>query len=373
MEVRLKDYEWFLPFQVSICMRPTLIVYDNIFLEHKPWFPHPENPNRLKIALKGLEEHGILNNRYVSIVKPSKGDLDLVYKVHVKGYVDYVLRLSRKAPAEIDPDTYVSEKTLEVALYAIGALIRIHNEYLDKGVSAGVALVRPPGHHAGKAGKALGAPTQGFCIFNNIAILAKYLLDKWYRRIAIIDIDVHHGNGTQEIFWTEPRVLHIDFHQDPLTLYPGTGFPEDIGEGEGEGTKVNIVLPINSGDDLYLDALELAIAILEQFKPQVILFSAGFDAYVDDGLADMRITSNAFYEIPNRIIRELKPPLTIASLEGGYSRGLSRGLPAFVATMIGIDNPVIDEPTRTLRSTTRSRFHEYMRTLRRVLREYWDI
>lgn len=354
-------------------MPPVLIVYDDVFLEHEPWMPHPENPNRLRIALKGLEEYGLLGTKYTVIAKPFEVGIELVRKVHVKGYVDYILRLSEKAPAEVDPDTYVSKGTLRAALNAIGALLVIYKEYRDKGIRRGFALVRPPGHHAGKAGKALGAPTQGFCIFNNVAILSRYLLDEGYSRIAIIDIDVHHGNGTQEIFWDDPRILHIDFHQDPSTLYPRTGFPEDVGGGEGEGSKINIVLPMMSGDDLYVEALDLAITILEQFKPQVIVFSAGFDAYINDGLADIRATSNTFYEIPYRIIRELKPALIIASLEGGYTSGLKQGVPAFTAALAERTDPVGDNPTRTLRSSTRSRFREYMETLKRILREYWDI
>ncbi len=348
------------------------VIYDEVYLEHKPWFPHPENPRRLEIAVKYLREYGLLGNDKVSVVKPWKASLDLVHKVHVKGYVDYVLRLSRNPPAEIDPDTYISENTLEVALYAIGGLIKAYELYVNEGVNKSIALVRPPGHHAGKAGRAMGAPTQGFCVFNNIAILASYMLEKGYDRIAIIDFDVHHGNGTQEIFWKEPRILHIDLHQDPLTLYPGTGFPEDVGGGRAEGTKINIVLPMGSGDDVYTEAIDLAITVLEQYKPQAILFSAGFDAYVGDGLADIRISANSFYNIGKRILEELKPSLVIATLEGGYSRGLSRGLPAFTSALLGVENVVEDEYIGS-RATVKSRFREYMYSLRKILKNYWSL
>lgn len=348
------------------------IIYDDIYLEHKPWYPHPENPRRLEIAVKYLKDYNLWSNGNVRIARPWKASLDLVYRVHVKGYVDYIVRLSRSPPAEVDPDTYVSEKTLEASLYAIGGLIRAYELYVNEGVDRSIALVRPPGHHAGKAGKAMGAPTQGFCIFNNIAILASYMLEKGYNRIAIVDIDVHHGNGTQEIFWKEPRVLHIDLHQDPLTLYPGTGFPEDIGGGEAKGTKINIVLPMGSGDDVFSEAVDLAITILEQYRPQAILFSAGFDAYVGDGLADIRVTANSFYNIGKRILEELKPNLVIATLEGGYSKGLSRGLPAFTSALLGEENVVEDEYIGS-RTTVKSRFKEYMNSLKQILREYWSL
>jgi len=349
------------------------IIYDGVYQEHKPWFTHPENPRRLQIALNGIREY--LPEMLYSMEKPDKAEWEVIEEVHVKGYVEYIKKLSTKAPAEVDPDTYVSKGTLNAALHAIGGLLKSINMYIRGKGNLFLGLVRPPGHHAGKAGKALGAPTQGFCIFNNIAIVCKYIVDKvkLARRICIIDFDVHHGNGTQEIFFEDYRVLHVDFHQDPRTLYPGTGFPEDIGLGEAEGTKINIILPPMTGDDIYEDALDFAINIIEQFKPSIILFSAGFDAYINDGLADLRLTTNTFYKIGYRIVKELKPILIIASLEGGYTDGLNKGLPAFIKGLLSVDLNELEERKNQSLSRTIARYREGMLKLKRILREYWSI
>ncbi len=349
------------------------IMYDEVYQKHSPWFSHPENPRRLQIALRGIQEN--LPTRKYRIEKPDKAEWELIEEVHVKGYVEYIKRLSDKAPAEVDPDTYISKGTLDAALHAIGGLIKSVHMYIHGKGSLFLGLVRPPGHHAGKAGKAFGAPTQGFCIFNNIAVACKYLLDrvKLTKRICIIDFDVHHGNGTQEIFIDDPRVLHIDFHQDPRTLYPGTGFPEDIGIGEAEGTKINIILPPLAGDDIYSDAIEFAINIIEQFKPSVILFSAGFDAYNNDGLSNLKITTNIFHKLSYSIIKELRPLLIIASLEGGYSEGLRRGLPAYIKGLLLMDLGDLKEPSTRSFSRTIARYRESKERLKRILRDYWSI
>ncbi len=346
------------------------LVYSDVYLRHEPWYRHPENPLRLKILFNGLEKYGL--KEYYDIIEPEPGDWSLAYKVHVEGYINYVRRLGEHAPTEIDPDTYVSKGTLDSILYSIGGLVKAYKEYRNGRGNRFFVLTRPPGHHAGRAGKAMGAPTQGFCIVNNIAVLAAYLLEEGYERIAIIDFDVHHGNGTQEIFYREPRVLHIDFHQDPRTIYPGTGFPEDIGSGRAEGTKINFIFPRHGGDDLYEEFLEIAVTILKQFDPQVILYSAGFDAYSMDGLADMKAGSKTFYLMAKRIIDELKPGLVIAALEGGYSVGLERGVPAFIAGLIGVDDPVGEAYKSSIR--VRDYFYKniYYPT-RRLLNEYWDI
>ncbi len=346
------------------------LVYSDVYLKHEPWYNHPENPLRLKILFKGLEKYGL--TEYYEIIEPEPGEWELVYHVHVEGYIDYVRRLGEHAPTEIDPDTYVSKGTLDSILYSIGGLVKAYKEYRSGRGTRFFVLTRPPGHHVGRAGKAMGAPTQGFCIVNNIAVLAAYLLSEGYERIAIIDFDVHHGNGTQEIFYRDPRVLHIDFHQDPRTLYPGTGFPEDLGSGRAEGTKINFIFPRHSGDDLYEEFLELAIIILKRFNPQVILHSAGFDAYFMDGLADMKTGSRTFYLMARRIIDELKPGLVIASLEGGYSVGLEKGVPAFIAGLIGLEDPVRE----TYKSSIRVKDYFYKRIYyhtRELLNKYWNI
>ena len=177
----------------------------------------------------------------------------------------------------------------------------------------------------------MGAPTQGFCIFNNVAAAALYALDKGFKPIVIIDIDVHHGNGTQEIFWKNPDVVHVDIHE--YDIYPGTGRIEDLGEGEGYGTKINIPLPPYSNDNDYLYVVEeIVIPLVLCVKPRAIILSAGFDAYANEEIALMQLTDKTYKNLGSffRILsRELKTGV-LAVLEGGYSVGLEKGIPAFL-------------------------------------------
>ncbi|RLG78115.1 MAG: histone deacetylase family protein [Thermoprotei archaeon] len=317
------------------------IGYSEVFLDHKPppQTYHPENPERLTIAIEALRREGIWNS--ANILSYVSTDANLAKEIHSHDYVELVRRLS-SGYGWIDADTYVSPGTWRAALSALATSTKLFENNVMKRCSVALALVRPPGHHAGISGKALGAPTQGFCIFNNVAIAARRAVEMKFTPVLILDIDVHHGNGTQEIFWYSANIVHIDVHGD--YLYPGTGYVHDVGGGEGEGTKINIPLPTATGDEDYVYVFkELIIPIIEVIRPRTFLVSAGFDAYQNDGLAFMNLTYRG-YKVIGSIISMLSAKYSstgiLIVLEGGYSEGLDKGLPAFIN---GVLKPVVVE------------------------------
>ncbi len=352
-----------------ICMETsTVIVYGDVFIKgHKPWYPHPENPSRLRRIINSVLRYGLKNK--VDWDKPVNCSKEELYRVHVKGYVDYIERLVAKAPAEVDPDTYVVEDTMETALYAFGTAIN----YAIKSIETRkkyILLVRPPGHHVGREGKAMGAATQGFCIFNNIAGAAKTLLDHGVSSIAILDIDAHHGNGTQEIFYKDDHVLHIDIHQDPLSLYPYTGKPGDIGAGKGEGYTINFILPPMCGDDCFNEIVPYIVDILKLFDPEIVLVSIGFDGYKDDGMTELRYTSNTFYKL-GKLLNNLNKPL-VSVLEGGYTVGLDKGFAAFVLGLLNEKDLVRDTPTKTI-GLVKEKAEKYLNETINNVNKYWRL
>ncbi len=341
------------------------VVYGRIFEEHRPSYGyHPENPMRLRIALQALESRGLLSN----VVEPAPATIEDVLKVHSKNYVEYVKKCIEMNIDELDADTYICEKSWDAALHAFGAALMGSRKILQQRRIAILALVRPPGHHAGVSGRALGAPTLGFCIFNNIAGAARELIDNGCRPVVIIDIDVHHGNGTQEIFWYDPNVIHIDFHE--YGIYPGTGWIDDVGEGEGEGTKINIAMPHYATDNEYVHAwLNVVEPVIEQVKPCAILVSAGFDAFKNDFFATISLTER-FYAFAGYRLRKLveKYGGILVVLEGGYSEGLRLGLPTFFDYLVNEGKIVeIGEPKPS------KQYLETFDKLRKVLRRYYEI
>lgn len=347
------------------------ILYNDALYLHRPpsGIPHPENPSRLGIAISAIKNIRIAQR----IVIDSRVDFEIaalhyILRVHDKNYIELIESLCSSGDAYIDSDTYVSKGTCKAAEIAVIISIKTTEIALTHSETLVFALVRPPGHHAGRYGRAMGAPTQGFCIFNNIAIAMLYAIDKGYAPIAVMDIDVHHGNGTQEIFWYEPRLIHIDIHQ--YGIYPGTGSIDYIGGGEARGTKVNVPLSPYSGDDDYLYIVkELFIPIIESIKPRAIAVSAGFDAYRGDGLSEMELTQK-FYRLYGTVLRVLSKRMGVgiaAVLEGGYSTGLKEGLPAF---LLGFLNDV-DDLEELLKNLTPSRKTvETVSRVRSILKQF---
>ncbi len=288
---------------------------------------HPENPGRILVLVNNLSRQGFTVehvSRRVDVEEARR----TAARVHAKGYIQYLERLSRNKYSVIDEDTYLTEDSMELAYTTFQTSYE-----LALSLAEPVFYVsRPPGHHAGKGGKAMRAPSQGFCLLNNAAAAVLGFKDRGFNRIAVMDFDVHHGNGTMEIFY-DKRILQVDLHQHPDTLYPFTGYSFEIGAGEGYGFKANLVFNPFTGDDVYLRVLNMVHELLEQYNPEALVVSAGFDGFLNDGLADLRLTE-ASYAALGRLIRSLGTH-TLVILEGGYSVGLTRGVEAFLHGLNG--------------------------------------
>jgi acetoin utilization deacetylase AcuC-like enzyme len=272
---------------------------------------HPEGEDRVSAAVAHLQKSTLWPRLSVSTPGPAT-EQDLL-RVHTADHVSAIRSAAANGGVWIDPDTYVSAHSYHAALLAAGGAMSV-TEAWDKGVVP-FALVRPPGHHA-TPGDAMG-----FCLFNNIAVTAAKLLDEGLERVAIIDWDVHHGNGTQDIFYGDPRVLFISMHQSPH--YPGTGSVLECGAGRGAGYTVNIPMPAWCNDNDYAHAFEMVVEpVVKQFEAQAILVSAGQDIHQEDPLGDMNVSEVGFAQMGWRCARMSKDcdGRLAFILEGGYNR-----------------------------------------------------
>lgn len=288
------------------------LVYDPVYLKHDTG-SHPENSSRLVETIGLLEESQLLDK--LTLISPRAVSLNEVSLVHSEYHITRVQGASSKGGAWLDGDTFASPDSYDVALYAVGGMLQGLDAVMAGEVNYAFALIRPPGHHA------TAEQAMGFCLFNNIAIAARYALKNHnLERVLIADFDVHHGNGTEEIFYTDPTVLYFSTHQYPH--YPGTGAISDDGAGEGKGTTVNVPLPAYCGDAEYQRAYEgILVPVVRRFKPQLILVSAGYDNHWADQLSMMQLTVDGFGNIVS-ILKGLADELCggklLLSLEGGY-------------------------------------------------------
>lgn len=261
----------------------TLLLCSSRMLVHDPGPEHPESPSRLVSVLRALEplpEGAILR---AATREATRADLK---RVHSAAHVDRMLALRGRA-ASLEPETALSEGSVDAALLAAGASIELVDALLDARAPNGFALVRPPGHHATRD------QGMGYCVFNNVAVAAAHALGRGARRVLIIDWDVHHGNGTQDIFYRRGDVLFFSVHQD--RLYPEGGGSEERGEGPGEGHTLNVPLPPGAGDREYQDVFaRVLMPAAARFRPDLVLVSAGFDAHAEDPLSDQRMTTAGF-------------------------------------------------------------------------------
>jgi len=351
----------------------TLIIYDDVFLDHLTGPEHPENPDRLKAILRGLKNFKIIENPKVKVEKPRKASIDELCLIHSRSYVDFIENFCRNGGGILGTwggGVVCSRESFKVACYAVGGALKAVDEVLSGSFQNSIALVRPPGHHA-----STDLP-YGFCIFNNVAIAAKYLIDvKGVTRVAILDIDAHHGNGTQEVFEDTSKVLYVSFHQD--RIFPGTGAIEDIGVGEGEGFKINFPLPPYSNEEIYLKALsEIVGPILNQFKPAYILVSAGFDAHHLDPLTGLGLSSMGYIEIYKwigKMAEDLTGGRFSAVLEGGYDQeALAKAVPSVVATMAGL-NIEVDDPPQTMPSNLKNVALKVLENVKKIMSNYWTV
>ncbi len=321
-------------------MRPIMprvgYVYDPLYLEHE--MPgHPERPDRLRAIMSHLEESDVLAQ--LVRIEARDASWEELRFAHTESLIEAVAATSGVDRHWFDADTYAVARSYDAALRAAGGVLAATQAVLKGEVNSAFCLVRPPGHHA------TPDRAMGFCLFNNIAVAAAHALEEGIERVAIIDIDVHHGNGTQDIFYEDPRVLYFSTHQFPH--YPGTGYWTETGSGDGDGTTINVPLPRGCGDDAYLRCYrELCVPAVRRFRPQLIFVSAGFDAHFADPLAQMLLSTRGYYEIAS-LIREFADELcdgrAVYALEGGYDlTAIAWSARACIDTLLG--NPFAEDP-----------------------------
>ncbi len=312
--------------------RATAVVEDPRYREHRGPAGHPERPDRLGAV------HTAVAERMSALESPSPRPAsdEEILRVHSREHLERVGEAVGRAPLHLDPDTYVSSKSLDVARLAAGASIDLALRVARGEIANGFAAVRPPGHHA-EARHAMG-----FCLFNNVAVATQALrAEAGLERILILDWDVHHGNGTQHSFEQDPDALYVSTHQFPY--YPGTGAASEAGSGRGEGATVNIPLPAGCGDPEYLGVFQRILTpVARAFRPEMILVSCGFDAHVDDPLAGMQVTGNGYRALA-RIVQALADDLCggrqVHILEGGYAlSGLEDGTRALLDVLLEPDS-----------------------------------
>ncbi|MCS7120320.1 MAG: histone deacetylase family protein [Nitrososphaerota archaeon] len=280
---------------MSVC-----ITYHEKFRQYDLGANHPFKGDRFPKAKAFFDKKNLSKSQNVCYIEPRPAKESNLIKVHTREFVDLIKRLA-EAGRPYDLDTPVSMPILEALMFMIGGVIEAGDAIFSGRFGRAVAL-GGGFHHAGRdyAG--------GFCIFNDIAILVEHLREKFgVKRFLILDYDVHFGNGTSDIYYSDPNVLFISLHQDPLTIYPGRGFIDEIGEGEGEGYNVNVPLPVRTGEESYLLALnEIFPPLAEEFKPEIIIANGGSDAHFADHLGSMGLTAKGFFKISRTILETSK-------------------------------------------------------------------
>ena len=324
-------------------------VFDPVFLQHVAPISHPERPDRLAAVVQHLQETGIWDR--LKMLKPRPATYEELKAAHDPLYVDRTLdRLSLRRTGYLDMgDTFFSPGTKDAALAAAGGSVDLALAVYAGEYESGAALVRPPGHHADRD------TAMGFCVFNNTAVAAHALLRAGAQRVAILDFDVHHGNGTQDIFYSDPRVLYVSMHQSPL--YPGTGAADEIGVGDGLGMTANVPLAPYCDDVDWLTGLErLLLPLIRAFSPEILLVGAGYDAHHLDTISTQQVTDAGYAAIAQRIVAcadAVCGGKIVMMLEGGYHlEGLSSGVASFLRQLESrSDDPVL-KPTVEARHST---------------------
>lgn len=306
------------------------LVHDPLFQEHDPGSYHCESPLRLAALERALA--GWPGRKQMQTIPLRPATEEEIVRIHNPDYFQ-VIASTQGRSVRMDPDTSTSPLSFEAALKAAGSLIDLADAALIGDVSHGMALVRPPGHHA------MHQRAMGFCLFNNVAVAAAHLVAaRGLERILLVDWDVHHGNGTEDSFYEDPRVLYFSIHQSPF--YPGTGQVQALGKGPGEGYNLNVPLSARHDDFHYVRIFEDLLApVARQYKPQFILVSAGFDGHDEDPLGGMRITDQGFAamaRVLGEISQEFCPGKVVMTLEGGYNpEAQARSVLAVLSALMG--------------------------------------
>lgn len=340
----------------------TGIVKDWQYTEHNMGAFHVESPRRLEAIYQMVEKE--ISFPYLEI-KPRAAREEEIQFIHSPSYVNAIKETSGQERVMLDPDTSTSPRSYEISLLAAGGLIKAIDFIMEEKIQNGFALVRPPGHHA-EASRAMG-----FCIFNNVAIGAEYLLRKYgLNRVLIIDWDLHHGNGTQHSFYDRKDVLYFSTHQFPH--YPGTGHWSETGQGAAEGFTINVPLSLGKTDNDFLHVYKNILSpVASDYKPEFILVSAGFDIYHADPLGGMEISAEGFGALTSELL-ELAHHLTqeriLFTLEGGYDlQGLREGVKQVLLQLSGKgEKPKIN-------ATASAALEKELEPVFETQRKYWSV
>ncbi|MGI8776976.1 MAG: histone deacetylase family protein [Acidimicrobiales bacterium] len=299
------------------------------FATHDAGPGHPEGPDRLAATLAGIDSLGLGDD--VVRVEPRPASVEEVAGVHEPGFVDALERYCARGGGQVDADTRAGPESWNAALLAVGAGLDAVERLRDGQADAAFCVVRPPGHHA------TPSRAMGFCLLNNLAVCAASLVAAG-ERVVVVDWDAHHGNGTQDAFWSDPRVLYVSMHQWPL--YPGTGRLTETGSGAGAGLTVNLPLPPGATGDVYATAFERVVApVAAAFDPTWVLVSAGFDAHRACPLTSLGLSAGDYADLGRRSAELAPTGRCVAFLEGGYDLvALEASVAAFVGALAGIDH-----------------------------------
>jgi acetoin utilization deacetylase AcuC-like enzyme len=348
-------------------MNRTGIVKDERYLEHVMDPGHPESPERLRAIYQMLEEEEMKG--HFEAVKPRSATREELEMIHSSRYIDLIASTAGKPYFRLDGDTSTCAKSYETALLAAGGFLVLIRAVMEGKLNNGFAFVRPPGHHAERD------RAMGFCLFNNIAIGARYAIRNFpLQRILIVDWDVHHGNGTQNSFYEDPQVLYFSTHRYGF-FYPGTGAATEVGKGKGEGFTVNVPLSTRCDDADYGNIFQKILKpIALEYQPQLILVSAGFDIHYDDPLGGMEVTEKGFARM-TQILMEIagataQGKLAI-TLEGGYDvAGQRRSVKAILKELAQI-SPLDKRDLLEKEEANASRTERFVLQLKEIQKRYW--
>jgi acetoin utilization protein AcuC len=349
-----------------------IVAFHEKFKQYDLGEDHPFRGDRFGNAMEFFESHGLLSLPGLMVVKPEPASNEDLLRVHDREYVDLIFRLAEEN-RPYDFETPVSQEILEAALLVVGGAIECGKTVFEGKAKRAVSI--GGGYH--HAGRNYGG---GFCLFNDIAILIEFLRTKLeVKRFLVLDYDVHFGNGTSDIYYRDPSVLYISLHQDPRTIYPGTGFVWQIGEGDGEGYNVNVPLPPRTGDATYLHALnEVFVPLAEEFKPDIIIANGGSDSHFADMLGELGLTTQGFFEL-SQLIRKTAERVCGGRLVlipgSGYN---PKVLPvcwyALLAGAVGLEQITVRDPCAPPKEPLECRksVEKTVDELKRLLRKHWS-